>query len=393
MAKGLAALLEEESEHQWLAVGVFALFALAGGWAIHASNDLSGVGPAPVGGAWHGHSVVDIALIDGPWEGAHVALVHTDEGARLYQQTGLATEDVVVLDMSERPTRLMPQADGSVWWDAAVGEIRGVKSGEYLSANTGLDEGKVLDLVLTEDDLTYGLLLVEHGVDTSVVAFDGLGGEFLPLEAPEGVTWTTLTLSSDGVVFAAGWRAAEGGNPASPSIISTVAVLEHDAGALNISVGPLDGPDGMPHSVLPTEDGHLMVATRAGVVDVDAEGTRTLLELPSTTAALDHRGDLWLVGGADSTALIQWNGETTRTRSLASPLDLQVTISDADGDTWLMFGQTSDGENGALMVDLEHETSPLSGRGFLDLVFLLVGIISLGGLFTTWWKQARQTLV
>ena len=50
------------------AIGLFALFALAGGWAVSATGTLSSLSDAPVTAAWHGHDVIDVAMIDGDWD-------------------------------------------------------------------------------------------------------------------------------------------------------------------------------------------------------------------------------------------------------------------------------------------------------------------------------------
>ena len=73
MASGLQRLFEEESEHQWLAIGLFALFALAGGWAISATGTISSIGNAPVTAGWQGHDVLDVAMVDGEWD---LSLIH-----------------------------------------------------------------------------------------------------------------------------------------------------------------------------------------------------------------------------------------------------------------------------------------------------------------------------
>ena len=43
MASGWRKLLEEESEHQWLAIGVFFIFIIIGGFLIGGTNSLEGM--------------------------------------------------------------------------------------------------------------------------------------------------------------------------------------------------------------------------------------------------------------------------------------------------------------------------------------------------------------
>ena len=120
MASRLSRLLEEESEHQWLAIGLFALFALAGGWAVSATGTLSSLSDAPVTAAWHGHDVIDVAMIDGDWDLAHVGIVVNQQGPLLYIQHTEGEGGVTIVSETNVPERLL-KADDGVWWDAGNG--------------------------------------------------------------------------------------------------------------------------------------------------------------------------------------------------------------------------------------------------------------------------------
>jgi hypothetical protein len=393
MASRFSSLLEQESEHQWLAIGLFALFALAGGWAINASSDLSGVGLASMDAAWTQEDLLDVALVEGSWSNAHVGLVDTDTGQRIYRQTGAEASEFKLLDASERPSRLLPQDDGSVWWDAAAGEVRGVASdGQRMTAITGLDDERVLDLLVIDEQGVYGILLYRSGTSTGVVAFDGLDGNFSSLSAPEGVTWTDLEMTDSGQVLAAGWRMLEGSNPATPDVVSVVSFLSNDAGMLTLDVASVDGPKGYLHTLLPRNAEEVVLATRQGTMLLDSSGSRTFLNVPSLAAAIDAEGKVWLIGAADGTTVVVWDGTGTDVRSMPTPLGIQVEVSTSTTSTWLLFGPDKDGTLQGIEIDMSIEASVLSGRGFLNMLFLLVGVISLAGVGASWWAEARRSL-
>ncbi len=393
MASRFSSLLEQESEHQWLAIGLFARFALAGGWAINASSDLSGVGLASMDAAWTQEDLLDVALVEGSWSNAHVGLVDTDTGQRIYRQTGAEASEFKLLDASERPSRLLPQDDGSVWWDAAAGEVRGVASdGQRMTAITGLDDERVLDLLVIDEQGVYGILLYRSGTSTGVVAFDGLDGNFSSLSAPEGVTWTDLEMTDSGQVLAAGWRMLEGSNPATPDVVSVVSFLSNDAGMLTLDVASVDGPKGYLHTLLPRNAEEVVLATRQGTMLLDSSGSRTFLNVPSLAAAIDAEGKVWLIGAADGTTVVVWDGTGTDVRSMPTPLGIQVEVSTSTTSTWLLFGPDKDGTLQGIEIDMSIEASVLSGRGFLNMLFLLVGVISLAGVGASWWAEARRSL-
>ena len=122
MASRLSRLLEEESEHQWLAIGLFALFALAGGWAVGATGTLSSLSDAPVTAAWQGHDVIDVAMIDGEWDLAHVGIVINPQGPLLYIQHTEGQDGVTIISETNVPERLL-KADDGVWWDAGTNDV------------------------------------------------------------------------------------------------------------------------------------------------------------------------------------------------------------------------------------------------------------------------------
>jgi hypothetical protein len=393
MAGRLTALLEQESEHQWLAIGLFALFALGGGWAINARSELSGVGLASMDAAWTQEDLLDVALMDGAWTNTHVGLVDTAAGQRIYMQTGPGAESFDLVDATERATRLFPQDDGSVWWDAEEGELRGVTSdGQRVTAATGLQGEQVLDLVVVDTADVYGLVLFRSGTGTGVVAFDGLGGTFSSLSAPAGVTWTHLLDMGPGHVLVAGWRMLDGSNPASPDVVSVVALLSNDRGTISIDGGSMDGPEGYVHSLLHRNAEEAVLATRFGAMAVTSTGERTFLQLPSIAAAVDDEGGVWFIGSSESSSVVIWDGTTTNVRSMPSTLGINVEVSTSSTATWLLFGQNNEGKLVGVEIDMAHETSALSGRGFLNMLFLLVGVISLAGLGASWWVEARRTL-
>ena len=122
---------------------VFALFALAGGWAVSATGTISSLGNAPVTAAWQGHDVLDIAMLDTEWDLAHVGIVVDPQGPLRYLQENEGQEGVTLITRSTVPERLLDTEDG-VWWDAGNGVLRGyTETGDqpYKQTLSGLDSG------------------------------------------------------------------------------------------------------------------------------------------------------------------------------------------------------------------------------------------------------------
>ncbi|MGB2276454.1 MAG: hypothetical protein ACPH5S_05735, partial [Candidatus Poseidoniaceae archaeon] len=112
------------------------------------------------------------------------------------------------------------------------------------------------------------------------------------------------------------------------------------------------------------------------------------IDVASTAAMATEDGSLWFAGGADSTLMPRWIDGTLETERLAAPLGVSITASESDGHRWLLFGLDETGDHAALVLDADHTGSLLSGRGFLNLMFLIVGTMCILGLAGTWWRQA-----
>lgn len=393
MASGLSRLLEEESEHQWLAIGLFALFAVAGGWAVGATGTISSLGNAPVTAAWQGHDVLDVAMVDGDWELAHVGIVVDQQGALLYLQESEGSEGVTIITRTNVPERLLHTEDG-VWWDAGNGVLQGwaeINGEEATSVQSlsGLDSGAAIDLVAAEaSDTVLGWLLVADGQSTSAVAYDGLGSNFSAVTAPYGVTWTHLERLDDKHVAAVGWRASNeaGQNPAQPTTEASITIIQVRDGTM-VALETLDGPDGMAHSVSSAENGQVLVATEEHAVLVASDASITIIDVRSSAAMVAEDGSVWFAGGADSTLMPRWVDGDLQTKRLAAPLGAFVSSSSSDGHRWVLFGLDASGEHAALMLDVDQLSSPFSGRGFLNLLFLVVGTASILGLANISWRQ------
>ena len=116
-----------------------------------ATGTLSSLSDAPVTAAWQGHDVIDVAMIDGEWDLAHVGIVINPQGPLLYIQHTEGQDGVTIISETNVPERLLKTEEG-VWWDAGNGVLRGyAESGDqpadYRQTLSGLESGHAIDLV------------------------------------------------------------------------------------------------------------------------------------------------------------------------------------------------------------------------------------------------------
>ena len=104
MASGWRKLLEEESEHQWLAIGLFFVFVIIGGFLIGGTSSLEGMvlGTDPSHDLVfeEGEFLIDVEYHqDADWSEAHSGILKTQDGLKMYQQMG--SDDVDDIESSE----------------------------------------------------------------------------------------------------------------------------------------------------------------------------------------------------------------------------------------------------------------------------------------------------
>ncbi|MEC7167509.1 MAG: hypothetical protein VXW14_00815 [Candidatus Thermoplasmatota archaeon] len=91
MASGWRKLLEEESEHQWLAIGLFFVFIIIGGFLIGGTSSLEGMvlgtDPSEKLEFEEGEFLLEIDYHpEAGWDEAHSAILKTQNGLEMYQQ-------------------------------------------------------------------------------------------------------------------------------------------------------------------------------------------------------------------------------------------------------------------------------------------------------------------
>ena len=101
MASGWRKLLEEESEHQWLAIGVFFIFIIIGGFLIGGTSSLEGMVLGTDASDdlvfEEGEFLIDIDYHQGAsWDQAHSAILKTQSGLRMYQQMNVDDVDDIL---------------------------------------------------------------------------------------------------------------------------------------------------------------------------------------------------------------------------------------------------------------------------------------------------------
>ena len=109
MAKGWRRFLEEESEHQWLAISLFFIFIIVGAFAIHGTSKLTGM-DLENNYALENSRVLEISYQD---DGEYHSVSHTSDGTYLYHFADGERTDIINpnTDSSASGIQFMTQLD------------------------------------------------------------------------------------------------------------------------------------------------------------------------------------------------------------------------------------------------------------------------------------------
>ena len=408
MASGWRKLLEEESEHQWLAVGLFFVFVIIGGFLIGGTSSLEGMvlGTDPVEDLAfeEGEFLLEIHYHnDAEWEEAHSAVLKTQNGIEMYQQ--MERDDIDhILEPND------PAIDNITFFSADDEGV--VTFSTSLNTISTYVQGAVSEMRL---DDTYGSEFGINGLatDTSsmirnrllITSEDGGSGlrgwsgqSIVTVCAPiqDSVIWDDVIYLADSTFLAVGTYSVQTSSSQSPALLSSQVVLAHyywdgDATTAPQFLRQMMGNGSEIHSLSRTVDGGAVAATNEEFYIVSTNSVQ-VLDYSSTTMVYEAEHDRsWLFGQRGSESILRVDVDTAETSSknLGYPLPLQATAASIDGNTLHIHGFNANGEADRLSLDLTIEGSLSSGRGLLNFSFIVVGLIMM---FTQGYLMAEKAM-
>ena len=411
MAKGWRSLLEEESEHQWLAMAGFLAFILLGALLIQGTSSLPGVDYRTQGLSAMDGRVLDIAYGD---SGTYTAMVLGDDGAVLYhldkdgQINDIGSEYPDILDL----TFMTKLHDGSVILSPDNNTLEVIHVDENIEQHTQVDlefQGQnfdVLDLAEQKSDDSYRwLMITDEGQSNSMRGFGPIGASSESLIAdasltaatvsPSSISWESVESLGDGEWVAVGSTVSsfESGkdSPATPKKQPVLGFVSWTKGPTSPMLTLLEYPEtGDIHSLIQLENGTLLAVGTESSIHIAKDQTMTSVEVASVSAVLDDEGSVWFFGSKGSTSVIRFTEGVPETMPLARPLPLTVEVSTVSNDIVYAFGINDAGEPVTYSIDTLASGSISSGRGFLNFMFVAISTVIMGVMFWTAFNRMRE---
>ncbi|MGB1897863.1 MAG: hypothetical protein ACPHRB_03395 [Candidatus Poseidoniaceae archaeon] len=393
MASGWRKLLEEESEHQWLAIGLFFVFIIIGGFLIGGTTSLEGMmlgtDPSHELEFENGEFLVEIEYHeDASWSDAHSGILKTEAGFKMYQQMGsddiddiLPVNDPAIEDI----TLFTADSDGIVTFSSALNTLSTYREG--MISNQTLDDGYGSEFgihalaVDSSSMLKNRLLVTSEDGGSGLRGLNGQGMITTSSAIQDSLIWDDVVYLSQSTFLAVGTYTVQSSPTQSPATPTTQIVLAHvywDGGSTAPQVlRQAMGNGSEIHSLARTSDGGAVVATNQEFYIVSIDSVQMQAFASTVMVYESEHNRAWLFGARGSESILRIDvstGEST-SKNLPYPLPLQSTAGMIEGDVLYIHGFDSNGKADRISLDLTLEGSLSSGRGFLNFAFIVVGVI------------------
>lgn len=414
MAKGWKGLLEEESEHQWVAISGFFVFIILGAIAIQGTSSLPGVDYRSNGLEAVDGRVMDIVYGD---SGSYTAMVLSDEGGVIYHydEQGEISDIGADYDDVLGMTFMTQLHDGSIVVSPSENtlEVIPVTSETMQRTTIALNESQasfdILDLAEQPNDEGYHWLMVtDEGSSSSLRGFGNIATPLQPVPVAvwgatvtsamannDGYEWNMVESLNDGTWVVTGLMTnsfgADENSPAAPIKHPVLGLISWSAGITAPMLTYVEEIDrGEIHSLIKLENGSLLAAGTESAIHIDLDGTMTEIEVSSQSAALDEKGAVWFFGSEGSTSVVRMREGVAEKMPLARPVPLTVEVSGVSNDVIYAHGMDMKGEPGTYSIDTLAIGSIESGRGFLNFIFFTASSIVMGVMLWTAFSRMRQ---
>ena len=414
MAKGWRGLLEEESEHQWIAIAGFFVFIILGALAIQGTSSLPGVEYRSNGLDAVDGRVLDIVYGD---SGAYTAMILGDEGGLMlhHDDAGILNDIGSNYDDILGMTFMTELHDGSIVVSPSNNTLEiihvnaEISQRTILPLNSNQENFDVLDVAEQRNGDSYRWLMVtDEENSTSLRGFGSVGSSLLPAQDAFGgatltaamvnsgnIAWNMVEALDDGTWIAIGSTTnafgADEDSPAAPMKHPVIGFISWSAGPTSPMLTSIEELDkGEIHSLVRLDNGTLLAAGTDSAVHIAKDRTTTTVDFSSVSATLDENGAVWLFGSAGSTSVVRMVDGVAEKMPLAQPLLLTIETSDVSNDVVYAYGTNANGDAATYSIDTLAIGSIESGRGFLNFLFVTASTIVIGVMLWTASKRMRQ---
>ena len=402
MAKVWKQILKQESEHQWLAIGVFFVFIILGAMMIKGTSFLPGIDllDNEIGEDFR---ILESTYIDenenylitynqGDYElvwsenGDLTTVIGPDsnhDASSIDFISKLSNDSIIV--PQESSSMLLIQ-DGDVFpFETNYGDD--VFAIKHIVENHQHSNDNFL-MLTTEADGKYGF----RGLDSSGITSS-------PTPDNQNVEWQKVASISDELWIATGIYVPSPSigedSPATPSIRPVYATIIWSGGYTAPMISHLDsggtGEVGEYHSIIHYNHDEIIIAgTHQTIRFNHVTNSAEKIDFASVAGISDDCNSAWLFNGMDSRSVLRISEDKHEIMKLPHKLPLTVESSGFDGETIYLHGTDNSGTSKVLTFDTTAVGSIESGRGFLNLSFIIISLIIFSVMAVNIYDRFRQ---
>ena len=387
MARLWNRFLEQESEHQWLAMGGFFIFIIIGAVLIKGTSSLPGTdlqdnyleNNARIIETQHfGDESYDVIFQNGEnklyWNNNGISqMVNFGE-----QQNGEASfdfmtrlhNDSVVIPTSDGNLSLINQGIAYKFGMDFASEEYGIKE-----LTQSIDANKETYLIITDEITDEGELA------SSLRGYNSTGIISSATPNDQNINWEKAYSLDNGNWIATGTytsnSANDGNSPAAPKLRPAFGLILWNEGfTAPMVVEAHIGLEGEYHTVIAEfGDQAIIAGTHETIVFNHQSRSIENIDFSSHAAISDGCNSAWLVNGKDSKLVMRWQIESVDNWKLSHPLPIEIDSIGYDGDTIHINGVNDNGDSKTLTIDTTAIGSIESGRGFLNFSFIVISLI------------------
>ena len=318
MAKGWRSLLEEESEHQWVAITGFFVFIILGALLIQGTSTLPGVNYSNNGLDAIDGRVLDIVYGDSD---TYTALILGEDGGMIfhYDDAGIINDIGADYDDVLGMAFMTELHDGSVVVSPSKNTLEVLHVNDESSQRTIIpltsnqETFDVLDVAEQRSGDSYRWLMVtDEGNTTGLRGFGSINAPLSSTQEAFGSATLTAAMVNSGNI---GWNMVESlddgtwiaigsmtnsfsiddESPALPTkhpVIGFISWSEGPTSPMLTSIEELD--KGEIHSLIRLDNGSLLAAGTDSAVHISKDRTTTTVDFSIDSATLDDNGVVWL---------------------------------------------------------------------------------------------------
>jgi hypothetical protein len=401
MAGGWRRLLEEESEHQWLTLSLFALFVLFGAFAIDATEHFVGDRITNVTAQHQGGLVLDIeyhetngsytSLVFAPGAGYHLFTEHVDDG------TASVVYSPETSDLADEVNFLKTMPDGEILFSVEPNQLIGLQGNTMVTYDYGLEGQTFTALDVAEfenEESTHRLMLTQEGSTNSFRGVVGMSPT-APMSTSSGVQWHHVEAHSEGLWVGLGTHisasGADGSSPATPEPRPVLGWISWDGGDATPVLRNVEiFSSGIFHSFA-TSGTNLIVGGTVESLIIGLDEQVQTLSAPSSLVVDDLEGTVWFIGALGSTTISTYSDGMFEVHQLSRSVPVDASDAGAQQEFIHVHGTDADGQPIQWSIDITADGSIESGRGFLNLLFLIGGGVMLAMMAMYAIEQLRST--